>query len=150
MTNDSPLIPVDTSSELLFPAYAHYSDAGADLRSSVDMVLPARDTALVPTGVKIAIPEGYAGFVHPRSGLALNNKVTVLNAPGTIDAAYRGELKVILINLSDEDFEIKMYDRIAQLVIQRVEHATFDDFGDWQDHTNTDRGEGGFGSTGVQ
>lgn len=133
--------------DFVVPKYANHTDAGADLKSSVDMVVPAREWALVPTGVKIALPEGFAGFVHPRSGLALKHGITVLNAPGTIDADYRGELKVILINHSDEDFLIKQYDRIAQLVVQRVESVVFDRA--YYGLSETGRGEGGFGSTGV-
>ena len=142
-------IPVDVEDHdpLLLPLYANDTDAGADLKASVDMVIPARGRDLVPTGVKIALPKGFAGFVHPRSGLALKHGITVLNAPGTIDADYRGELKVILINHSDEDFIIKKYDRIAQLVIQEVERAVFQQTEAVLSETR--RGEGGFGSTGV-
>lgn len=132
----------------LLPSYSTMDAAGADLKSSVDMVIPARSRALVPTGIRIAIREGFAGFVHPRSGLALKYGITVLNTPGTIDSDYRGELKVILINHSDEDFAISKYDRIAQLIIQRVEHASFTQA--WSPLGKTGRGEGGFGSTGVQ
>ena len=132
----------------LVPSYGTQEAAGADLKSSEDMVVPARSRALVPTGIRIAIRDGFAGFVHPRSGLALKHGITVLNTPGTIDSDYRGELKVILINHSDEDFVISKYDRIAQLIIQRVEYASFTQA--WTPLAGTTRGEGGFGSTGVR
>lgn len=128
------------------PTYAHEDDAGMDLHSSEEVTLPAGGRGLVGTGIAIALPQGYVGLVHPRSGLAAKNGITVLNAPGTIDAGYRGEVKIILLNTSDEDFTIATGDRIAQLVIQKVEHPrviVMDDLGD------TARGAGGFGSTGV-
>src|SRR5438067_6968162 len=109
--------------DLPLPAYAHPGDAGADLVARVDAVLePGGGRALIPTGVAIALPEGYAGFVQPRSGLALRHGVTLLNSPGLIDAGYRDELKVILVNTDPEhDYEVHRGDRIAQLVVQRVE-----------------------------
>src|SRR4051794_24160395 len=109
------------------PAYAKPGDAGVDLRSSIDITLAAGGhRAMVPTGVAIAIPEGFAGFVQPRSGLAAKHGVTCLNTPGLIDSGYRGELKVLLVNTDPEDdFVITRGERIAQLVIQAVEHATF-------------------------
>ncbi len=108
---------------------------------------PAGGRALVPTGMAIAIPPGYAGFIQPRSGLALRHGVTCLNTPGLIDSGYRGELKVLLINTDpNESFQIERGDRIAQLVIQRVEQANFVDVTDLGD---SERGSGGFGSTGV-
>lgn len=130
------------------PAYATAGDAGADLVASQATTLaPGGGRALVPTGAAIAIPDGYAGFIQPRSGLALRNGVTCLNTPGLIDSGYRGELKVLLINTDPtEAFEITRGDRIAQLVIQRVEHANFVEVDELPD---SDRGEGGFGSTGV-
>lgn len=127
------------------PSYAKPGDAGADLRSTETLVLQPGRRALVKTGVKIAMPDGYVGLVHPRSGLAAKHGVTVLNTPGTVDAGYRGELMVTLINLSDEDFQITRGDRIAQLVFQRVERATFHSV---QDLPESSRGESGFGSTG--
>jgi dUTP pyrophosphatase len=127
------------------PSYAKPGDAGADLRSTETLVLQPGKRALVKTGVKIAMPDGYVGLVHPRSGLAAKHGVTVLNTPGTVDAGYRGELMVTLINLSDEDFQITRGDRIAQLVFQRVERATFHPV---QDLPESSRGESGFGSTG--
>ena len=130
------------------PAYATPGDAGADLVAAEALTIaPAGGRALVPTGAAIAIPDGYAGFVQPRSGLALRNGVTCLNSPGLIDSGYRGELKVLLINTDpSEPFEIARGDRIAQLVIQRVEQADFVEVDELPEST---RGEGGFGSTGV-
>ncbi len=135
--------------EAALPSYASPGDAGADLVASESVVLAAGGgRALVPTGAAIAIPEGYAGFVQPRSGLALRHGVTVLNTPGLIDSGYRGELKVLLVNTDpDEDFAIERGDRIAQLVIQRVEHVDFIEVGELSDSA---RGDGGFGSTGVR
>jgi dUTP pyrophosphatase len=132
--------------ELPPPSYAHPGDAGADLVSAVDVVLAPGRRAVVPTGTAIALPEGYAGFVHPRSGMAARHGVTVVNAPGTIDAGYRGEIKVTMINTDlDEEFTIRRGDRIAQLVVQRVERVQFievDELG------QASRGVAGFGSTG--
>jgi dUTP pyrophosphatase len=133
--------------DLPLPAYANPGDAGLDLVAREDALLPARGgRALVPTGIAIAIPIGHAGFVQPRSGLALKHGVTCLNTPGLIDAGYRDELKVILVNTDPEhDYQVHRGDRIAQLVLQRVEHAAFvevDDLGP------SPRGTGGFGSTG--
>src|SRR5580698_1855030 len=132
------------------PAYAKPGDAGADLVAGQPCVLAARGgRALVPTGVAVAIPEGYAGLVLPRSGLALRHGVTCLNAPGLIDAGFRGELQVILVNHDPvEDYAVTRGDRIAQLVIVRVEEAAFalvaaDDLGE------ATRGAGGFGHTGT-
>jgi dUTP pyrophosphatase len=130
----------------VLPKYATRGDAGADLVSAEDVRISAHQRVLVKTGIKIAIPEGYVGLVHPRSGLALKHGITVLNAPGTIDAGYRGEVGVILLNTGSLDFEVKAGDRIAQLVIQKVEYAEFEVV---DSLTETDRGEGGFGSTGV-
>lgn len=134
--------------DLVMPAYATPGDAGADLVAAEALTIaPAGGRALVPTGAAIAIPDGYAGFVQPRSGLALRNGVTCLNSPGLIDSGYRGELKVLLINTDpSEPFEIARGDRIAQLVIQRVEQADFVEVDELPEST---RGEGGFGSTGV-
>lgn len=129
------------------PKYATAGDAGADLISAEDVRIAAHQRVLVKTGVKIAIPEGYVGLVHPRSGLALKHGITVLNAPGTIDAGYRGEVGVILLNTGSVDFEVKAGDRIAQLVIQKVEIAEFKIV---DALTESDRGEGGFGSTGIK
>lgn len=128
------------------PAYAKPGDAGVDLRSSVDLVLEPGCRELVPTGIAVAIPAGYAGFVQPRSGLALRHGVTCLNTPGLIDSGYRGELKVLLINTDrTEPFHVTRGERIAQLVIQAVAHATFVEV---DALTETERGDGGFGHTG--
>ena len=127
------------------PSYAKPGDAGADLRSTEDLVVPGRGRTLVPTGVRIALPMGYVGLVHPRSGLAAKSGITVLNTPGTVDAGYRGEIMVTLYNSTDEDFEVKRGDRIAQLVIQQVELATFVAVAELP---QSDRGESGFGSSG--
>lgn len=128
------------------PCYAHDGDAGLDLYSATEVTLTPFQRALVPTGVAIAIPEGYAGFVLPRSGLAARSGLSLVNAPGLIDSHYRGEVKVVAINLDPEmPVEIHRGDRIAQLVIQavaRTEPVEVDDLG------ATARGEGGFGSTG--
>ena len=127
------------------PIYAKPGDAGADLRSTEQLILPARSRALVKTGVRIALPEGYVGLVHPRSGLAAKHGITVLNTPGTVDAGYRGEIMVTLYNSSDEDFEVLVGDRIAQLVIQQVERANFVAVAELP---GSERGETGFGSSG--
>lgn len=143
---DIPLLRLDP--DLAIPAYATAGDAGADLVAAEPVTLePGGGRALVPTGAAIAIPDGYAGFIQPRSGLALRHGVTCLNTPGLIDSGYRGELKVLLVNTDpSEPFEIERGDRVAQLVIQRVEHANFVEVEALPD---SDRGEGGFGSTGV-
>src|SRR5690606_24738642 len=112
--------------ELPIPSYAHPGDAGADLHAVQDVELLPGERAVVGTGIAIALPDGYAAFVHPRSGLAARLGVTLVNAPGTIDAGYRGEIKVTLINTDAKDtVRLKRGDRIAQLVIQRVERAAF-------------------------
>ena len=128
------------------PGYAHPGDAGADLRSAVEVTLQPFERQLVPTGVAIALPPGTVGLVHPRSGLAHRHGLSVVNAPGTIDEGYRGEIKVCLINL-DPSMPITLArgDRIAQLVIQRYESADFCEVDDLDD---TARGAGGHGSTG--
>jgi dUTP pyrophosphatase len=128
------------------PSYAHPGDAGADLVTTVDVELPPGSRAVVPTGVAIALPDGYAAFVHPRSGLAARLGVTIVNAPGTIDAGYRGEIKVTLLN-TDTEHTVRFTrgDRIAQLVVQRVERAVFHEV---QALPGSARGDGGFGSTG--
>jgi dUTP pyrophosphatase len=133
--------------DLPAPAYARSGDAGADLVARVDVTLAANGgRAVVPTGVALAIPPGYAGFVQPRSGLALRHGVTCLNTPGLIDSGYRDELAVLLVNTDPEaPYEVHRGDRIAQLVIQRVETA---DFMDVDELGESERGLGGFGSTG--
>ncbi len=139
-----PIVPLDP--DLPLPSYAHHGDAGLDLRAREDAVVTAGGgRALVPTGIAIAIPIGWAGFVLPRSGLALKHGVGVMNAPGLIDAAYRGEIKVILLNTDPEhDYHVQRGERIAQLVLQRVEEVA------WQvveSLDGRDRG-GGFGHSG--
>lgn len=130
------------------PCYAQAGDAGADLRSRVNLTLAPGERALVPTGVAIALPQGYVGLVHPRSGLAVKHGITLVNAPGTVDSGYRGELMVCLLNTdSEKPFDIERGDRIAQLVIQRFETAHFRVV---EELAETDRGAAGFGSTGVR
>jgi len=132
---------------LSLPSYAKPGDAGADLCSSEDRVIAPGERALVSTGLSIALPDGFAAFVHPRSGLAIKSGIGIVNAPGTIDSGYRGEIKVIVINHDrTEDFVIKRGDRIAQLVVQRVESAQFVEV---EVLPESARGAGGFGSTGV-
>ncbi|GAA1717592.1 dUTP diphosphatase [Fodinicola feengrottensis] len=131
--------------DLPMPAYARPGDAGADLTAAAGVDLAPGDRALVPTGVAIALPDGYAAFVHPRSGLAARLGVTILNAPGTVDAGYRGEIKVNLINHSREAVHIARGDRIAQLVVQRVERVHFTPVAELPASV---RGTGGHGSTG--
>jgi dUTP pyrophosphatase len=128
------------------PAYAHPGDAGADLRTAVDVTLAPGERVTVPTGVAIALPAGYAAFVHPRSGLAARHGLTVVNAPGTVDAGYRGEIRVTLLN-TDGDRPVVLHrgDRIAQLVVQRVEYVCFVEVAELP---SSDRGARGFGSTG--
>ncbi len=131
---------------LPLPSYAHPGDAGADLVTAVDAELAPGERAVLPTGVAIALPDGFAAFVHPRSGLAARCGVSLVNAPGTIDAGYRGEIRVIVVNLdARESVSFRRGDRIAQLVIQRVERARFHEVGVLP---GSDRADGGFGSTG--
>jgi dUTP pyrophosphatase len=132
--------------DLPVPSYAHPGDAGADLTAARDVELPPGGRAVVPTGVAIALPPGYVGLVHPRSGLAARLGVTVLNAPGTVDAGYRGEILVVLVNHDRANtVKISRGDRIAQLVVQRVERADFHVVAELPDSS---RGAGGYGSTG--
>jgi dUTP pyrophosphatase len=140
-----PVVRLDP--ELPLPGYARAGDAGADLVARVEVTLAANGgRAMVPTGVALAIPEGYAGFVQPRSGLALRHGVTCLNTPGLIDSGYRDELAVLLVNTDPlTPYEVHRGDRIAQLVIQRVEEAVFVEV---EALTESERGLGGFGSTG--
>lgn len=135
-----------TGPEDLIPTYARVGDAGADLRASHDVLLRPGNRGLIKTGVSIALPDGYVALVHPRSGLALKHGLTVLNSPGTIDSGYRGEIGVILYNAGDINYEVRKGERIAQLVIQKFETAEFE-IVDVLDET--DRGNGGFGSSGV-
>ncbi len=128
------------------PGYAHPGDAGADLTTTVDVTLGPGERAMVPTGIAVALPTGYVGLVHPRSGLAARHGLSVVNTPGTIDAGYRGEIKVMLINHDlTMPVTLKRGDRIAQLVIQRFEHARFVEVAALPESV---RGAGGYGSTG--
>lgn len=128
------------------PAYAHPGDAGADLVTRVDATIEPGERVTVPTGIAIALPEGYAAFVHPRSGLAARHGLTIVNAPGTVDAGYRGEIAVTLLNTdAREPVVLHRGDRVAQLVIQRVERALFVEVDELPDSV---RGTGGFGSSG--
>lgn len=143
---DVPILVHRLDPEVPLPAYAHPGDAGADLVTTIDAELAPGERAVLPTGLSIALPDGYAAFVHARSGLAARCGVALVNAPGTIDAGYRGEIKVILVNL-DPVLPVRFArgDRIAQLVIQRVERAAFHEVNLLP---GSDRGEGGHGSTG--
>lgn len=144
-TIDLPIKRLDPSVEL--PSYAYEGDAGLDLRSSEDVVLAPLERRLISTGLAIAIPEGYAGFVQPRSGLALREGLSMANTPGLIDSHYRGELKVCAVNLDRErPIRIERGERIAQLVIQRVPLVRLTEVDELDE---TDRGAGGFGSSGV-
>lgn len=140
-----PVVRIDP--DLPLPGYANEGDAGADLVARIGVTLaPRGGRGLVPTGIALAIPSGYAGFVQPRSGLALRHGVTCLNTPGLIDSGYRDELAVLLVNTDPESpYEVHRGDRIAQLVIQRVETALFTEV---EELSTTARGLGGFGSTG--
>lgn len=142
-------IPIINHSHHALPEYATLSSAGMDLRAHLEHPLTIKpgERCLVPTGVHIALPEGYEAQVRPRSGLAIKHGITVLNSPGTIDADYRGEIRVALINLSDTPFVIADGERIAQLVVARYEYV------EWSQVTEldcTERGEGGFGHSGIK
>ena len=140
-----PVLRLDD--DLALPSYAHVGDAGADLVAREDVTLaPGGGRALVPTGVAVALPEGFAGFIQPRSGLALHHGVTCLNTPGLIDSGYRDELRVILVNTDPSTpYDVHRGDRIAQLVVQRVEHVSF---APTDELPPSERGGGGFGHTG--
>ncbi|MGL4981143.1 MAG: dUTP diphosphatase [Fusobacteriaceae bacterium] len=133
---------------VLIPQYMTEESAGMDVRALLEesITLKSLERALIPTGIKMEIPKGYEVQVRPRSGLAIKNGVTVLNSPGTIDSDYRGEIKIILVNLSSEPFEIKNGERVAQLVLQKVYQINFEEC---DELGTTDRSSGGFGSTGV-
>lgn len=138
---------VRLDADLPLPTYATEGDAGLDLYSAENLSLAAGQRAMVPTGIAVAIPSGFVGLIHPRSGLAWKHGVGMVNAPGTIDAGYRGEIKVLLINHDlTETFEIRRGERIAQLVIQAVERATLVEVSEL---SSTERGAQGFGSTGT-
>jgi dUTP pyrophosphatase len=144
-------VPVDVLVQLLdpglpLPTYAHQGDAGADLVTAVDLELAPGERAVVPTGVAIALPDGFAAFVHPRSGLAARYGISLVNAPGTIDSGYRGEIQVIMINTDErQTLRLRRGDRIAQLVIQAVERAIFVQT---EELPGSVRASSGFGSTG--
>jgi dUTP pyrophosphatase len=141
-----PVLVTRLHPDVALPTYARPGDAGADLVTTVDAVLEPGERAVLPTGIAIALPAGYAAFVHPRSGLAAQCGVALVNAPGTIDAGYRGEIKVIVINLDPrETVRFTAGDRICQLVIQQVERAVFHEV---ELLPGSDRGAGGHGSTG--
>lgn len=131
------------------PQYATKSSAGVDLKANIDepIIMKPLERKLVPTGLFIELPESYEAQVRPRSGLAIKNGITVLNTPGTIDADYRGEIMVIMVNLSNQDFEIKDGERIAQMIISKHEQAQWIQV---EELTSTDRGAGGFGHTGTK
>ena len=147
----SPAVPLEIQvvrldSDLPLPAYAHPGDAGADLLTTVDVTLQPGERAMVPTGIAIALPDGYVALVHPRSGLAARHGLSIVNTPGTVDAGYRGEVKVMLINHDPvEPVELRRGDRIAQLVVQRFERAEFTEVAALPESV---RGDGGYGSTG--
>jgi dUTP pyrophosphatase len=129
------------------PVYAHKTDAGIDLYSTISCILKPFERKIIPSGIKVSIPEGYAGFVLPRSGLAIKNGISLVNSPGLIDSGYRGEICVIMINLDKEiDFIINKGDKICQLVIKKIEYAKLIEVEELDD---SDRGECGFGSTGI-
>lgn len=147
----SPAVPLEIQvvrldPDLPLPAYAHPGDAGADLLTTVDVTLQPGERAMVPTGIAIALPDGYVALVHPRSGLAARHGLSIVNTPGTVDAGYRGEVKVMLINHDPvEAVELRRGDRIAQLVVQRFERAEFTEV---EALPESVRGDGGYGSTG--
>ena len=145
-TPDLDILVQRLDDDLPLPSYAHPGDAGADLLTTVDVTLAPGERAMVPTGIAIALPEGFVALVHPRSGLAARHGLSIVNTPGTVDAGYRGEIKVMLINLDPrEPIELRRGDRVAQLVVQRVERARFTEVGEVPASV---RGDGGYGSTG--
>jgi len=144
MTNFELLIKCDPD---LMPTIGNPGDAGYDLRSAGEATVAARSRTTINTGVSIALPAGLVALVHPRSGLAAKHGITVLNAPGTVDAGYRGEILITLVNHSDEDFQIARGDRVAQIVFQKFESATFVQVSEL---LGSHRGNAGFGSTGVK
>jgi dUTP pyrophosphatase len=141
------ILRLGNGADLPLPAYATAGSAGLDLRAAEAFMLKPGERALVPTGIAIALPQGFEAQVRPRSGLAVKHGVTVLNAPGTIDSDYRGEIKVPMINHGDEDFAIARGERIAQMVIAAVTIATLTEVDSLED---TGRGSGGFGSSGKK
>lgn len=149
MSSDRLVLPIKRlDPDVVLPSYAYEGDAGLDLRANVDIDIAPFERKLIPTGLAVAIPEGFAGFVQPRSGLALKSGLSMANTPGLIDAHYRGELKVIAVNLdANEAIHISKGERIAQLVIQRVPVVSLMEVDELDE---TDRGTGGFGSSGAQ
>jgi dUTP pyrophosphatase len=144
--SELPLQVLRLDPDLPLPSYAHPGDAGADLVTAVDVTLAPGERALVPTGIAMAVPEGYVALVHPRSGLAARHGLSIVNTPGTIDAGYRGEVSVLLVNLDpQEPIELRRGDRVAQLVVQRVERVGFIEVDRLPESA---RGDGGYGSTG--
>ena len=144
--SDLPVLIKRVDPTVPVPVYAKGGDAGADLTSTIDFTLEPGQRALIPTGISIALPDGYVALIHPRSGLALKHGVTLVNTPGTIDAGYRGEIACILINHdAKESISFSKGDRIAQLVIQKVERANFIEV---EELPGSSRGSGGFGSSG--
>lgn len=144
---DHVTIPTSIDQSATMPQYKHYDDAGADLCTTIDFSIKPFERLLIPTGVYFQIPDGYVGLVHPRSGLAVNKGITVLNAPGTIDSGYRGEIKVPLINLDPtHTWDFHHGDRIAQIVFQQYVTGIFSES---TIDTNSSRGKSGFGSTGI-
>jgi len=144
MTNFEVLIKCEPE---LMPTMGNPGDAGYDLRSADSATVPARSRTTINTGVAIALPAGYVALVHPRSGLAAKHGITVLNAPGTVDAGYRGEILITLVNHSDVDFEIVKGDRVAQILFQKFESVSFVQV---TELPGSQRGNAGFGSTGVK
>lgn len=149
MSSDRLVLPIKRlDPDVILPSYAYEGDAGLDLRANVDVDIAPFERKLISTGLAVAIPEGFAGFVQPRSGLALKSGLSLANTPGLIDAHYRGELKVIAVNLdANEPIHISKGERIAQLVIQRVPVVSLMEVDELD---KTDRATGGFGSSGVQ
>ncbi|MCR4676524.1 MAG: dUTP diphosphatase [Sphaerochaetaceae bacterium] len=146
---DKCIIRIQLDKGARLPQYSSSQAAGADICACLaqgSIIIKPMQRALVPTGIRISLPVGYEAQIRPRSGLAIKSGITVLNTPGTVDSDYRGEIKVILVNLSDSDFIIKDGDRIAQMVIARHETASFETVVSLDE---TERGEGGFGSTGI-
>lgn len=148
MQNKFLIVRTEDAKDLPLPKYMTKLSAGMDLYANVheDVILKKGEIKQIPTGIKIALPEGFEAQARPRSGLALKNGITMVNSPGTIDADYRGELRVVLINHGQEDFLIQRGNRIGQMVVNRVEHVNFEEV-DMLDETA--RGEGGFGHTGI-
>ena len=140
------VVKIKKSNDAKLPSYAHTGDSGADLYSTEDVVLEVGKITLIASGVHLAIPQGYEAQVRPKSGLALKHGIAFVNSIGTIDSGYRGEIKVIAINLGKEPYEVKKGTKIGQLVFQKVEQATFEET---EDLDSTSRNNGGFGSTGL-